>query len=353
MLITKLVDKDGGSSLAGQSLVRLSQAMTWCISGLRIITYTLSQHKGDFVANILKKIKGNKKTINEDATIPVETRIHTSPLTEEKVVSSKEIQHGYLPVQLLIGSGQSSGMQRDHNEDTLFSLSTVVADGSRDLALGIGIVADGMGGHINGAIASGVAARMVASHLVNKVYTHFLDIHQEPFTDSLQEIMENAIYEAHKSVLRFAPGGGTTFTCALIIGEQVTIGHIGDSRAYFLHADGRLQKVTKDHSLVQRMVELEEITELEAATHPQRNVLLKAIGQTENIFPDIQTYPLPKNGHLLLCSDGLWGVVPESEILELIKNGHDPVHICQKLIRAANAHGGPDNISVILVKCFG
>ncbi|MHB8136687.1 MAG: PP2C family protein-serine/threonine phosphatase [Anaerolineaceae bacterium] len=311
------------------------------------------------MANILKKIKGNKKPADDDATIPADTRIskkmpiQTSPLSEDKVAHIIDNGNCCQPAQLLIGSGQSNGMQRGHNEDTLFTLSTVVADGTRDLALGICIVADGMGGHKNGAIASGVAARVVASHLVKKVYTRFLDLHQEPFTDSLQEIMENAIVETHKSVLRYAPGGGTTFTCALIIGEQVTIGHVGDSRAYFLQSDGRFQKITKDHSLVQRMVELDEITELEASTHPQRNVLLKAIGQTERVFPDIQTYPLPRSGRILLCSDGLWGVVPESEILELIKSDDDPVIICQKLISNANAHGGPDNISAILVKCFG
>ncbi|MRS05704.1 serine/threonine-protein phosphatase, partial [bacterium] len=283
------------------------------------------------MANILKKIKGNKKSTNDDATIPAATRviqdapIQTSPLDEEKLPQIQGDTALTQPSQLLIGCGQSTGMQRDHNEDTLFTLSTVVADGTRDLALGICIVADGMGGHRNGAIASGVAARVVANHLVKKVYTHFLDIQQETFTESLQEIMENAISETHRAVLRYAPGGGTTFTCAMIIGEQVTIGHIGDSRAYFLHADGRFQKITKDHSLVQRMVELEEITEKEAATHPQRNVLLKAIGQTESVFPDIQTYPLPKNGYLLLCSDGLWGVVPEPEMLEIIKSDNDPV----------------------------
>jgi PPM family protein phosphatase len=307
------------------------------------------------VANILKKLKGNKKSTNDDATLPATKRapIQTSPLSEDKASTMQDDLNRCQPAQLLIGSGQSTGMQRDHNEDTLFTLSTVVADGTRDLALGICIVADGMGGHRNGAIASGVAARVVASQLVKKVYTHFLDIQQEPFTDSLQEIMENAINDTHKAVLRYAPGGGTTFTCALIIGEQVTVGHIGDSRAYFIHADGRVQKITKDHSLVQRMVELEEITEKEAAIHPQRNVLLKALGQTESVFPDIQTHPLPKNGNLLLCSDGLWGVVPEAEIMDYVKSGENPVVVCQKLIEAANAHGGPDNISVILVRCFG
>jgi protein phosphatase len=318
-----------------------------------------SMRKGEVVANILKKIKTNKESGDIEATIPANTRIssktpiQTSPLTEDKSLLSPENSKCCQPAQLLIGSGQSTGMQRDHNEDTLFTSSTVVADGTRDLALGIAIIADGMGGHKNGAIASGVAAKVVAHQLVKKVYSHFLDIQQGPFTDSMQEIMENAINDAHKSVLRYAPGGGTTLTCALIIGEQVTLGHIGDSRAYFIHADGRIQKISKDHSLVQRMVELEEITEKEASIHPQRNVLLKAIGQTESIFPDIQTYPLPKNGYLLLCSDGLWGVVQDAEIQELVKNSSDPVSVCQELVEKANAHGGPDNISVILVRCLG
>jgi serine/threonine protein phosphatase PrpC len=82
-------------------------------------------------------------------------------------------------------------------------------------------------------------------------------------------------------------------------------------------------------------------------------VLLKALGQTESAFPDIQTYPLPKNGYMLLCSDGLWGVVPEPELMSILKESNDPVITCNKLIEAANTHGGPDNISVILAHCYG
>lgn len=281
------------------------------------------------------------------------TPVQTSPLSEEQISSVTPNIPTFQPPQFLIASGQSTGMQRDHNEDTLFTLSSVVADGVHDLPLGICIVADGMGGHKNGAIASGIAVRAVAGNLVKKVYSHFLDVQQTPFNDSLQEIVGNAINESHKSVLRYAPGGGTTFTCALIIGEQVTIGHIGDSRAYFIYPDGRVQQVTKDHSLVARMVELGEITEIEAAKHPQRNVLLKALGQTDRVIPDIQTHPLPKNGTILLCSDGLWGVVPENEIVDLIQSEEPLVNICNNLIEAANTHGGPDNISAILVRCFG
>jgi protein phosphatase len=301
------------------------------------------------MVDLFKKVFSKKSKTKEAGISPIQT----SPLSEEQLNSTKDNLLIYKPAQFLIGSGQSTGMQRDHNEDTLFTHSSVIADGTHDLALGICIIADGMGGHKNGAIASGVATRVVAANLVKKVYSHFLDIQHEPFNESLQEIMGIAIAETHKAVLHYAPGGGTTFTCALIIGEQVTIGHIGDSRAYFIFPDGRMQKVTKDHSLVQRMVELEEITEAEATIHPQRNVLLKALGQTESAFPDIQTYPLPKNGYMLLCSDGLWGVVPEPELMSILKESNDPVITCNKLIEAANTHGGPDNISVILAHCYG
>jgi len=302
------------------------------------------------MANVIKKLVTRKKKNTGNETVPIQT----SPLSEEQISSATIKVTRFQPAQLLIGCSQSTGMQRDHNEDTLFTLSTVVADGTHDLALGICIVADGMGGHKNGAVASGVATRVVAGLLVKKVYSHFLDINQEPFNDSIQEIMEKSIEETHKAVLHHAPGGGTTFTCALIIGEQVTIGHIGDSRAYFIYADGRMQQITKDHSLVQRMVELEEITEEQALAHPQRNVLLKALGQTESVFPDIKTHPLPRNGSILLCSDGLWGVVPEAELLSILKNGEsNPELVCRKLVETANEHGGPDNISVILVRCIG
>lgn len=301
------------------------------------------------MANLINKMLKKKKVPAAASDVTVQT----TPLFEDALNHGAENLEAIRPIQFLMGSGQSVGMQRDHNEDTLFSLSSVVGDGTNDVAFGIAIVADGMGGHKNGEIASGVAARVVAKNLVTKVFTRLLGIHNEPLDESLQEIMEGAINETQKAVVRYAPGGGTTFTCALITGEQVTIGHVGDSRAYFIFNDGRIQKVTKDHSLVQRMVELEEITEAEAAVHPQRNVLLKAIGQTDSVYPDIQTFPVPKDGYLLLCSDGMWGVVPDTTIQRILAKSLDPVKMCDELVAEANQKGGPDNISVILVRFCG
>jgi protein phosphatase len=320
----------------------------------QIIVYTLFprnyiEPEETRLPNIIKKMLKKKKT---QVAIGDET-VQTTPLLDDALSHKGDDRPAYRPVQFLVGSAQSVGMQRDHNEDTLFSLSSVVGDGTNDIAFGIAIVADGMGGHKNGEIASGVAARFVAKNLVSKVLTRLLSIHNEPLEESLQEIMEGAINETQKAVMRFAPGGGTTFTCALITGEQVTIGHVGDSRAYFVFNDGRIQKITKDHSLVQRMVDLEEITEAEAAVHPQRNVLLKAIGHTESVYPDIQTFQVPKDGYMLLCSDGLWGVVPDTTIQRVLAKTLDPVLMCDELVIEANNKGGPDNISVILVRFYG
>ncbi len=101
------------------------------------------------------------------------------------------------------------------------------------------------------------------------------------------------------------------------------------------------------------MVELEEITEDEAKTHPHRNVLLRAIGQMEPYRPDIQTHQIPRQGRMLLCSDGLWAVVPENEIFRIVNGGSNLSMVCQSLVEAANNAGGPDNISVIVVEFAG
>jgi protein phosphatase len=182
------------------------------------------------------------------------------------------------------------------------------------------------------------------------LYLPIFGIKQEQPSDALHELMQNGISEAQQAVLRHAPGGGTTLTSAFILGDQVTLAHVGDSRAYFIYPDGRMQTVTRDHSLVRRLQELGQITDKEAAEHPQRNVLYRALGQSEPFEPDINTYPFPNGGYLMLCSDGLWNVISEAEMFPIIKSAPSLPIACQRLIEAANNAGGPDNISVILIQ---
>jgi len=108
--------------------------------------------------------------------------------------------------------------------------------------------------------------------------------------------------------------------------------------------------LTRDHSLVKRLVELGQITPEEAAIHPKRNVLYRALGQGEPFEPDVHSATAPNAGYLLICSDGLWGVVPETEMFRLITSAESPQQACQNLVIAANEAGGPDNITAILVR---
>jgi len=276
------------------------------------------------------------------------SNIQTAPLSDEqiKAVTKKEII--LMPPQLVVGIGESVGKQRDHNKDTLFVLNATLAGTSEGIPFGIFLVADGMGGHQFGEVASGIAARTMAGYLVQKLYYPFFSPKPEPQAESFQEIMRNAVLEAQQAVIKQVPGGGTTLTAAFVLGEQATLAHVGDSRAYLIYPDGRMQAITRDHSLVKRLIELGQITEKEANVHPQRNVLYRAVGQGEPFEPDVSTFPLPHPGYLMLCTDGLWGVLPELEIYRIINEAPNPSMACHELVEAANAAGGPDNISVIL-----
>lgn len=285
---------------------------------------------------------------NHEKTDP--NNVQTAPLSEDLMVDVASVSVPFRPAQLRVGSGQSAGKQRDHNEDTIFTLNSILADGATELPFGIFVIADGMGGHQHGEIASGAAARAFADYLIRRLYLPFLNGDSESQSESLLEVMENGVREAQHAVTRKAPGGGTTLTAALVLGEQVTLAHVGDSRAYFIYPDGRIQAITQDHSLVRRLLELGQITEDEAKVHPNRNVLYRALGQSDPFRPDIHTHPLPQPGYMLLCSDGLWGVVPDTEIFRIVINASDLSMACHELVEAANAGGGPDNISVVLVE---
>jgi PPM family protein phosphatase len=295
----------------------------------------------DFIRNIFKPADGKKE---------IRPSIETAPLSQEQLQAVARVELTLNPAQFAVGTSQSVGRQRDHNEDTLFALTAVIADGQRDLPLGVFVIADGMGGHQHGEVASSAAARTMVEHLLTRLYPALFAMNGEGLEESLQEVMESGVKESHKSVVRMAPGGGTTLTAVLAVGEQVTLAHVGDSRAYFIYPDGRINAITQDHSLVRRLQELGQITEKEALIHPQRNVLYRALGQPEPFRPDITTHQFPSLGYLMLCSDGLWSMIPENDIFRIVTTAKNLPEACNDLVAAANAAGGPDNISVVLVK---
>lgn len=277
-------------------------------------------------------------------------KIQTAPLDGE-IITHAESQPELSPNQFKFGVGYATGMVRDHNEDSVFSFASVLASHQGDVRFGLFIVADGMGGHSNGEVASNTAVKTFSSFVITKITNRLLDNNEDSGAIiSLQEIMEGALQEAQKKVVSKATGGGTTLTAALVLGDQLTIAHVGDSRAYSLTPGGQISVLTKDHSLVQRMVELGDITDEEARVHPNRNVLLRAVGQMESFRPDLYSFPIQISSRLLVCSDGLWGVISDDQLQRICNMEADPVLGCQKLVEAANLAGGPDNISVILVQ---
>jgi protein phosphatase len=293
-----------------------------------------------------KLFKGEEKPATEMAT--------TAPLSDQQIQSIIHGQNVQFEMQQLVAAtGQSVGKQREHNEDSLLSITSTLAGKAANVPFGLYIVADGMGGHQFGEIASNAAIRVVAGQVMRKFHSYLFSVPTQQPDESLQEIMENAIKEAHRAVQKDAPGSGTTLTAALVLGQQVTIGHVGDSRAYALYPPGRVEQITHDHSLVKRLEELGHLNKEEAATFPHRNVLIRALGQGDVLDADVFTIPFPHNGALMLCSDGLWGVVPDHELLRSFTEASNLQRACQSMVAAANLAGGPDNISVVLVQMIG
>lgn len=292
------------------------------------------------VKNIIKSLFGNNQNAPEEIAPVAIATVESEPLLPPQDIQSHQLAVGYY---------QSVGKQREHNEDAIFILTTALNSGESIMEFGLYIIADGMGGHQHGEIASEVATRTLAGYVTRKVFTPLFNPKPGQPQDSLQEIIREGMQEAHRAIIRSAPGGGTTMTSLLLLGDQMTIGHVGDSRAYTILQDGNIQCLTRDHSLVNRLMELGQLTIEEAAIHPQRNVLYRALGQGEPFEPDIQTIHLFHNRYLLICSDGLWGVISETDITKIISKSNNPSHACQQLVDAANEAGGPDNISVVLI----
>jgi len=254
-----------------------------------------------------------------------------------------------LPPGFHIGQKTDVGQQREQNEDTLYTLSTYIESTNGVEPFGLFIVADGMGGYKKGEVASNLAARTAAGYIMSNLYLPDL-IKNEGSASQLpiNEVLNTAVITANHAVLEQVPEAGTTLTIAVVMGHYTYLAHVGDSRAYLYH-ESQLQQITQDHSLVARLVELGQATAEEALTHPQRNVLYRAIGQSGTL--EVETYfqSLPGNTYLLMCSDGLWGMVPDDEIARILASTTSPDDGVNKLIDAANTNGGDDNITAILI----
>lgn len=257
------------------------------------------------------------------------------------------------PTRFTVGLAQHVGQVRTHNEDVLLAFTGELSGLEPMPHIGLFVVADGMGGHSLGERASGIAGRTLARVALEHILPSLLaDPRSDYERPSLTEVMDLAMAEANRAVVQVVPEGGTTLTGALIVGDQLILCHVGDTRAYVI-SDGRMEQLTRDHSLVQRLKEMGQLTDDEAAVHPQRSVLYRAVGQGEGLEADVISRRLSPGSILIVCSDGLWSLVPDHVIYQIIRQSPSIQDACDALVRAANEAGGPDNITVVIVQLPG
>ena len=214
------------------------------------------------------------------------------------------------------------------------------------------VVADGMGGHNGGEIASSTAVEAFVSHCESLPFNP-----ENPDCEPLDALVGAANY-ANRAVFETAEaspdlhGMGTTFTACSVLNDCVKAVHIGDSRLYLIGAE-QITQVTQDHSYVGELVRAGQLTEAEAETHPKKNILTRVMGVYGDMQADGCTHPLEGYDSILLCSDGLTNMLSNDEIKEIVNEG-EPVEVrVEKLIKNANANGGRDNITAVLIDMRG
>ncbi|MFC1846311.1 protein phosphatase 2C domain-containing protein, partial [Chloroflexota bacterium] len=211
---------------------------------------------------------------------------------------------------------------------------------------GLFAVADGMGGHSAGEVASDLAIRALHTGCISGLHT------RSPAPPL--SVLAAAFIEANRTVLdsagdRDLKGMGTTLTAALVIDGDLYVAHIGDTRCYVINSRETIQ-VTKDHSVVQQLVDAGNITPEQALNHPRRNEITRVLGYSRDIVPDLHKVKLYVGDNILLCSDGLSGLLPANEIAGTVLSSPNPNQACIDLAAQANLAGGPDNISAIIIK---
>lgn len=226
------------------------------------------------------------------------------------------------------------GMMRNNNQDYVLSF--------RSSKYTLLVVADGMGGHNAGEVASKLAATTIRDFVFEKYNSY--DDKEDLIRDAI--IKSNSIIFSEQNENEALKGMGTTTTCCMLCGNDMFIGHVGDSRAYLVNSEG-IRKITTDHSFVQELIKNGSITEDEAQNHPQRNLITRSVGTEEHVVVDTLTEKLQEKDIIMICSDGLTNYIKNEEICNIVLNRK--IEAVDELVHLANERGGSDNISVIIV----
>lgn len=284
-----------------------------------------------------------EKAINTPSFSTAETFAQAFTEAEEIYFHSKPIDHR-------LGRLTDVGIARSLNEDSLFTLQAHKFLESMPYPFGVYVVADGMGGHSAGEVASSTIVNSIAE----KTFTSKLSITGMGTPEEYCKWIDKTILSANKAVYdqsrKMGSDMGSTIVMAVASGNSVCIGHVGDSRAYKIDNE-KITQLTTDHSLVERLIDTGQITRDEARNHPQRNVIYRTMGDKENVEVATSSYSMNPGDRLLLCSDGLNGMLEDDVIRQIVlEEGITPQVACDRLVQAANAAGGEDNITVVVVE---
>ncbi|AEV69136.1 Stp1/IreP family PP2C-type Ser/Thr phosphatase [Acetivibrio clariflavus] len=240
------------------------------------------------------------------------------------------------------GVVSDKGRVRETNEDSYKVISG--REGLPDTF----IVADGMGGHNSGELASRMAVDLSEEYLLKFLQPGLDEENILPFICNMMTEVNRCIYlKAKESEENF--GMGTTFVIGMFFNGKFFIGHVGDSRVYLLR-NGSLQKLTTDHSYIEELIKNGSLSREEARNHPRKNVITRALGCEENVDIDTYCVDVDNDDLFVLCTDGLTNMLSENDILAVINSDDEPQYICSELVKLANERGGEDNITVIIVK---
>lgn len=242
-----------------------------------------------------------------------------------------------------IASLTDVGLQRSNNEDSYLYWEPDSDEEFRRKGR-LAVIADGMGGYEGGQEASRLAVETVRH------------IYDAEFDGDAQRTLLQALDSAHRNIQRYAEehpvfhGMGTTCTAVSIIGRELCFAHVGDSRLYLVRP-GTISRLTRDHSYVGRLVESGIVRSEDAESHPQRHILTAALGSGKDVVPDKPEHPLPleEGNTLVLCTDGLWSLVGEQDIAHVVRSG-TPSESCTALVKMALERGGPDNVTLLVLR---
>jgi protein phosphatase len=292
------------------------------------------------------------------STAALEAILQVVPLTSEP--------EGTTRLALRAGSASTVGRVRSQNQDALAVAHFDVSDDVQgDMPLGVFLVADGMGGEARGELASRIAARTVSSEVSRSLLVPSLMLpataavnQDERFSaapggsrdlaDALVRSVELANNQVRGLSERLGQATGTTLTALAVRGAHAVLAHVGDSRAYLLHGDS-LMRLTEDHSLMARLEAMDHPLLHDPAFFMSRSILYRSLGQEDDAPPDVLDVPLSPGDRLLLCSDGLWDELDDQTIGLTLATAGDPDQCAQQLIEMANAHGGHDNSTAVVL----